>query len=41
MDDDGETAYETLMFLCFNCKIHILFVFIDERDKESTTPCVW
>ena len=23
MDDDGETTYETPMFLCFNLKIHL------------------
>ena len=23
MDDDGETTYETPMFLCFNLKMHL------------------
>ena len=42
MDDDDETTYETPMFLCFNIKTRTpLFVFIGERDKESTTPWLW
>ena len=40
LDDDGETTYETPTFLCLTLNT-LLFVFIGEQDKESTTPWLW
>ena len=40
MDDDGETAYETLMFLRFNLKIHIyLCLLVNEIKNLQHREC--
>ena len=33
MDDDGETTYETPMFMCFNIKIHLYLCFWLTRHR--------
>ena len=40
MDDDGETAYETPMFLCFNLKIHLyLCLLVNETKNPQHLDC--
>ena len=34
MDDDGETTYETAMFLCFNLKIHRYLCLLVNETKN-------
>ena len=34
MDDDGETAYETPMFLCLNIKIHFYLCLLVNETKN-------
>ena len=34
MDDDGETTYETPMFLCFNIKIHLYLCLLVNETKN-------
>ena len=40
MDDDGETTYETPMFLCFNIKIHLyLYLLMNETKNPQHIDC--
>ena len=37
MDDDGETTYETPMFLCFNIEIHFYLCYWWTRQRIHNT----
>ena len=40
MDDNGEAAYETPTFLCFNLKIHIfLCLLVNETKNPQHLDC--
>ena len=40
MDDDGETTYETSMFLCCNIKIHFyLCLLVNETKNPQHLDC--
>ena len=40
MDDDGETTYETPMFLCFNIEMHFICVYWWTRQRIHNTLIV-
>ena len=39
MDDDGETTYETPMFLCFNLKYTFFFIMVNETQNPQHLDC--